>query len=187
MRIRIPERIRRFIRDTRGLAAMEFAFVASFLCMGLLGGTELARYMLMNQKMDRVSSSVADWVSQSSTLASTDFDNFFGGAQQVAKPFELGSKGRVIISFIVAESNTSYRISWQRSGAGTLTEASQIGTEGGLATLPAGVTLVKGDYIVAVEVFAQYEAFIFPELVGTSIVYKRSFEQPRLPDIITVN
>ncbi|HEY7608734.1 MAG TPA: TadE/TadG family type IV pilus assembly protein [Alphaproteobacteria bacterium] len=168
------------------MAAVEFAFVASFLTMALMGGTELARYTLMNQKMDRVSSSVADWVAQSSTLASTDFDNFFGGAQQVARPFELGSKGRVIISFIVAETDTTYRISWQRSGAGTLAETSLIGTEGGLATLPAGVTLAKGDYVVAVEVYAQYEAFIFPDLVGTSVVYKRSFEQPRLPDIITV-
>ncbi len=183
---RFVERLRRFGREQRGIAAVEFAMIAAFFATAMLGGTELARYTLMHQKMDRVSSSVADWVAQSSTLKQSDFDNFFAGAQQVAKPFDLGSQGKVIISFIVASSDTTYTISWQRSGAGTLGQVSQIGVQGGPATLPPGVTLSKGDYLVAVEVYAQYTAFVFPELVDSSIVYKRSFEQPRQPDIITV-
>ena len=40
--------------------------------------------------------------------------------------------------------------------------------------------------MVAVEVFALYEALAFPELVETSVVYHRSFDQPRLTDLITL-
>lgn len=185
-RIPFVRKIRRFLREQRGVAAIEFAIISSVLTLALLGGTELARYTLMHQKMDRVSSSVADWTSQSSILMSTDFDNFFAGANQVAKPFDLGAKGLVVISFIIAETDTTYRVSWQRTGGGTLAQASQIGTPGGIATLPAGVTLVQGDCLVATEVFAQYDAFVFPDLISSTVVYKRSFVQPRSPDIITV-
>jgi len=188
MQLPFVRRLRRFARDQRGIAAVEFAVLASVLTVALLGGTELSRYTLMHQKMDRVSSSVSNWVAQSSNMTATDFENMWAASKQVAKPFALdGSFGKVIVSFIVAETDSNYRISWQRSGAGTIGESSKIGAEGGLATMPEGVTMKQGDTIVAVEVFALYEAFVFPELIGTSIVYHRSFDQPRLVDVITVN
>lgn len=186
-RLRPFRELRRFIRDRRGVAAVEFAILASALTFALMGGTELSRYMLMNQKMDRVSSSVSNWVAQSSTMTTLDFDNMWGAAKQVAKPFALdGTNGKVIISFIVAETASNYRITWQRTGTGTISQVSRLGTEGGLATMPTGVTMKQGDTMVAVEVYALYQAFIFPELIGTSIVYHRSFDQPRLTDVITI-
>jgi len=188
LRLPFVRRFTEFARDQRGIAAVEFAVLASVLTVALLGGTELARYTLMHQKMDRVSSSVSNWVAQSSTMTTTDFENMFAAAGQVAKPFALdGVNGRVIISFIVAETNSNYRISWQRTGTGTIAQSSKLGSEGGLATMPEGVTMKQGDTIVAVEVFALYQAFVFPELIGTSIVYHRSFDQPRLVDLITIN
>jgi Flp pilus assembly protein TadG len=188
LRLPFVRRARDFVRDQRGIAAAEFAVLASVLCVALLGGTELSRYTLMHQKMDRVSSSVSNWVAQSSTMTTTDFDNMFAAAKQVAKPFDIdGVNGKVIISFIVAETNSTYRIKWQRSGSGTISQGSKLGTENGLATMPEGVTMKTGDTLVAVEVFALYQAFVFPELIGTSVVYHRSFDQPRLVDLITLN
>jgi Flp pilus assembly protein TadG len=181
------QRLRRFGRDQRGIAAVEFAVLASALTFALLGGTELSRYTLMHQKMDRVSASVSNMVAQSSTMKTVDFDNMWGAAIQMAKPFDLGdASSKVIISFIVAESDTTYRVQWQRAGAGTLSQSSQIGSEGGLATMPSGVTMKQGDTIVAVEVYATYAPFVFPEVVSSSLVYHRSFDQPRLVDLITL-
>ncbi len=186
---RVPffRKLTRFGRDQRGVAAMEFAILASVLTLAMLGGTELSRYTLMHQKMDRVSASVSNMVAQSSTMKPADFSNMWGAAKEIAKPFDIAdAKGKVIISFIVAESDTVYRIQWQRSGVGTLAENSQLGTEGGTATMPPGVTMKQGDTIVGVEVYALYSAFVFPELIGTGLVYHRSFDQPRLNDLITI-
>ena len=55
-------RLARFGREQRGVAAMEFAILASVLTFALLGGTELSRYTLMHQKMDRVSASLSNMV-----------------------------------------------------------------------------------------------------------------------------
>jgi Flp pilus assembly protein TadG len=184
---KIRQRLRRFGRDQRGIAAVEFAVLATALTFALLGGTELSRYTLMHQKMDRVSASVSNMVAQSSTMKAIDFTNMWGAAKQMAKPFDFdGLNSKVIISFIVAETDTTYRVQWQRSGAGTMSQSSQLGTEGGLATMPTGVTMKQGDTIVAVEVYALYKAFVFPELIGTSVIYHRSFDQPRLTDLITL-
>jgi hypothetical protein len=35
-------------------------------------------------------------------------------------------------------------------------------------------------------VFATYTPFVFPEVVSSSLVYHRSFDQPRLVDLITL-
>lgn len=186
---RIPflRRLARFGRDERGVAAAEFAILASVLTFALLGGTELSRYTLMHQKMDRVSASVSNMVAQSSTMKQVDFDNMWGAAIEMARPFDMGgTTSKVIISFIVAESDTVYRVQWQRSGAGTLAQSSQIGAEGGTATMPPGVTMKQGDTIVAVEVYGTYAPFVFPEVVGSTLVYHRSFDQPRLVDLITL-
>ena len=178
----------RFVRDNRGIAAVEFAILSTVLTGALLGGTELSRYTLLHQKIDRVSSSVSNWVAQSSSMGTADFDNMWAASKEVAKPFAIdGANGKVIVSFIVAETNSNYRITWQRTGVGTIGQISQLGVEGGLATMPTGVTMKQGDTIVAVEVYALYQAFVFPELIGTSIVYHRSFDQPRLTDVITLN
>ena len=116
-----------------------------------------------------------------------DFDNMWAAALQVSKPFDLGgTTSKVIISFIVAETDTNYRIQWQRNGGGTLGQNSQLGSEGALATMPTGVTLKQGDTLVAVEVYATYTPFVFQELIGSTVVYHRSFDQPRLVDIITL-
>jgi Flp pilus assembly protein TadG len=186
---RIPflRTIARYLSDRRGVAAVEFAFLAPVITFALLGGTELSRYTLMHQKMDRVSASVSNMVAQSTTMKVVDFDNMWAAAKKIAEPFDIaGLKGKVIISFIVAETDTNYRVTWQRNGVGTLTETSKLGTEGNLATMPTGVTMKTGDTVVAVEVFAVYEPFVFSELIGTTTIYHRSFDQPRLTDIITV-
>jgi len=186
---RIPflRTLARFGRDQRGIAATEFAILASVLSFALLGGTELSRFTLMHQKMDRVSASVSNMVAQSSTMKTADFNNMWAAAIQIAKPFDIaGTQGKVIISHIVAETDTNYRIVWQRSGAGTLSETSKLGNEGGLATMPPGVTMKTGDTLVAAEVFAVYSAFVFPELIGSTTIYHRSFDSPRLVDIITL-
>ncbi len=182
----VIQRARRFAGDTRGMAAVEFSVLASALTVALLGGAELSRYTLLHQKMDRVSSSVSNMVAQAATMSATDLTNMWEASKQIAKPFTLEATGKVIISFITAETASTYRVTWQRSGAGTLAQTSKIGTQGGVATLPSGVTLAKGDTLVAVEVYAQYEAFLVPELIGTSIIYHASFDVPRLSDTITL-
>lgn len=178
----------RFRRDERGVAAVEFCMIASVLTVTMLGGIEMSRYALMHQKLDRVSSSIAQMTSQSgSVMTQTDFDNMYAGAKHIAKPFEVDGRGIVHISFLLAEEDNQVRIVWQRCGAGSLQRRSKLGQQGQLATMPPDVLMKKGMVSVAVEVFARYDVIVFPDVVGGNdrIVYKFTFDRPRLVDMIT--
>jgi Flp pilus assembly pilin Flp len=179
----------RFRRERKGIAAVEFAMVASVLAIAMLGGVELSYYTLAHQKMDRISSSVGSMTAQSSsTLAVADLNNMFAAAREMARPYDFAVDGVVYISFLSAEADGVARITWQRCGGGVLTETSRLGVEGNIATLPTGMVVKQGDTIVAVEVFARYTAIVFAEVVGGApIVYKSSFERPRLVDVITAD
>ena len=58
----------RFWRDVRGGVMLEFAFAMPILVGLLMGGVEFARFALVNQKMERVTSFVGDFVARAEAL-----------------------------------------------------------------------------------------------------------------------
>lgn len=51
-----------FLRDSRASILVEFAIIAPILIMMLLGGVELGRFILLDQKLDRTAMTVADLI-----------------------------------------------------------------------------------------------------------------------------
>ena len=66
--MKIVSAVRRFLREDRGAIAIEFGLVISTLIVILMGCFEAGRYILLNQKLDRTSSSVADLIAQASGI-----------------------------------------------------------------------------------------------------------------------
>jgi Flp pilus assembly protein TadG len=177
---RISRLLARFRDDRGGAILMEMAFAMPVMLSLLLGGVEIARYVLLHQKLDRVASSIADLVSQSGTIAVADLQNIFDAAQYVAKPFGLAAEGTVVVSSVTNPlGSAGPEVNWQRSGAGTATAASRIGTQGGTATLPDGFVLGDGQTIIVAEVFYDYQPWILGDVTSPSQLYQRAFFRPR--------
>ena len=177
---RLLARLRGFRDDRCGAIMIEMAFAMPVLLSLLLGGVEIARYVLLHQKLDRVASSIADLVSQSETIAVTDLQNIFDAARYVAKPFELAAEGTVVVSSVTNPlGSAGPTINWQRNGAGTATASSRVGTEGGAATLPDGFALADGQTIIVAEVFYDYQPWILGDVTSPSQLYQRAFFRPR--------
>ncbi|CAN0416232.1 unnamed protein product [Discosporangium mesarthrocarpum] len=167
-------------RDRGGASLVEIAFVMPILVTLLLGGVEIARYVLLHQKLDRVSSSIADLVSQGENISVADLQNIFDAAQFVAKPFDLLADGTVIVSSVSNPiGGQATRVNWQQAGAGTIPANSQIGTTGGSVTLPAGFTVADGQTIIIAEVFYDYVPWILGNFTGANQVYHRALFRPR--------
>lgn len=166
--------------DRSGASLIEMAFAMPILVTLLLGGVEIARYVLLHQKLDRVSSSIADLVSQAETISVPDLQNIFDAAQFVAKPFDLPASGTVIVSSISNPiGSPSTRVNWQKSGAGNIPATSQVGTAGGAATLPAGFTVADGQTIIIAEVFFDYVPWILGDFTSANQIYHRALFRPR--------
>ena len=171
--------IGRLTGDRSGNVLLEFGFAVSILATMTMGGVEIARYVLMHQKLERVVSSVGDLVSQAEVLTATHVTNMFDAAQHVIKPFELADNGVLFVTSVSGVADNPPVVNWQMSGGGSLAATSQIGTEGGDATLPEGFTLVPGDTAIISEVFYEYTPWMFEGVAEPGQQYHRSLFRPR--------
>ena len=177
----------RFRKDDSGASLIELGFAMPILLTLLLGGMEVARYVLLHQKLDRVASSIADLVSQSETISVPDLQNIFDAAEHVAKPFDLPGGGTVIVSSVSNPlGSAGTKVNWQKSGAGSIPATSEVGTPGGAATLPTGFSVADGQTIIIAEVFFDYSPWILGDITSAGQIYHRALFRPRYGGLTTL-
>ena len=180
----IPRLVGRFC--DRGNVVVEFALALPVLLLMLLASAELGRYVLLNQKIDRVAITMSDLVARAETISETELDDIFNAAAHVAEPFDLSSSGRVVISSVTNDDGDGATIAWQRSGGGSFIKASEVGTEGASADLPADFDVREGETAIISEVFFDFEPFLSELIVSPRVIYRRAHHRPRLGTLNTV-
>lgn len=167
-------------RSDQGNVVVEFALALPVLLAMLLASAELGRFVLLNQKIDRVAITMSDLVARAETISDADLDDIFTAAAHVAAPFDLGGRGRVVISSVVNEDGEGATIAWQRAGGGSFSAASAVGAEGEAADLPDTFTVRDGETAIVSEVFFDFEPFLSEAIVAPRVVYRRAHHRPRL-------
>jgi Flp pilus assembly protein TadG len=163
-----------------GNVAVEFALALPVLMLLMLGSAEMARFVILHQKVDRVAVTTSDLVARAETIKESELDDIFAAAEYVAQPFDLPNLGIVIVSAITNEDGDGPTVAWQRSGAGTASHASQIGVEGGAASLSADFEVREGETAIIAEVFYDFEPFLSELIVEPQTLYRRAHHRPRL-------
>lgn len=176
-------RIGRIGKDRRGSLLVEMAFVIPVLATMILAGTEIARYMLLQQKLDAITITTADLVSQREQISVATIDQIFAAADHVIEPFAFGTNGIVIVTSVSASGGSGPQVDWQRSGGGMLSATSAIGTPGGAATLPAGFLVRDGENAIVSEVFYNYTPLLQTAFLSSKQTYHRSLFRPRFGDL----
>lgn len=77
-----------FWRNTRGVAATEFAMILPFMLVLLIGTVELADVINQNRKIDRMTNAVTDLVAQAETVTTSDLNNVFEIGATIIEPYE---------------------------------------------------------------------------------------------------
>jgi outer membrane murein-binding lipoprotein Lpp len=174
------------IRSDRANVAVEFALALPVLLAMLLASAELGRFVLLNQKIDRVATTMSDLVARVETISEDDLDDIFLAASHVASPFDLNADGRVVISSVVNSDGGGGTIAWQRSGGGAFLASSEIGLEGELANLADELDVREGETVIVSEVFFDFEPFLSETIVSPRVVYRRAHHRPRLGTLDTI-
>lgn len=79
-----------FLRDTRGVAAIEMAFIMPFLLFLYFGLIDLTAMISLNRKVTYAASAVADLVTQNSgTVTAANITDYFEAAELVMKPRDI--------------------------------------------------------------------------------------------------
>ncbi|HEU0117940.1 MAG TPA: TadE/TadG family type IV pilus assembly protein [Alphaproteobacteria bacterium] len=176
-------RLRRTIsnRARRGVAAVEFALTMPIWITLLLGASDAAYCMLINERVDRIAYSVTDIVTQYQTITVANLNDIVQAASQLMEPFSFGSKGVVIVTSVYKAAGKNPTICWQYTGGGTSNKGSQIGSIGGVPTLPNGLVLNDNDNVIISEVYYDFSPmFISENLMTSNTIYRTAVYKPRL-------
>ena len=173
-------------RHDRGNVVVEFALALPVLLMMLLASAELGRFVMLNQKVDRVAVTMSDLVARAETISESELDDIFDAAAHVAEPFDLGNRGRVIISSVINADGNGATVAWQRTGGGSFITPSEVGVEDGAADLPGDFAVREGETAIVSEVFFDFEPFLSEMIVAPKVIYRRAHHRPRLGTLDTV-
>ncbi|HEX9791023.1 MAG TPA: TadE/TadG family type IV pilus assembly protein [Kiloniellales bacterium] len=171
---------RGLIDDRRGGVMVEFAMIIPILVFVLLAGVDVVRFAMLQQKLSRAATSMADLVAQYPTMSQTQLDQLFLSVQHIITPFPLGSSGRVIVSSISkADVASPVVVDWQRFGAGTASAVSAFGVQGGNAVLPAGFSVDAGQGLIVAEIFYDFDPLLNTAVVPPRRVTHNAIFRPR--------
>ncbi len=173
-------------RTRRAVAAVEFALTIPIWITLLLGVSDATYILLVNEKADRIAFTVADIVTQYQSVSKSTLNDILLAAQQLMSPFSFGANGTVIISSVYKSPGKNPTVVWQYSGGGSLVKNSQVGSSGGSAVLPNGLTLNDSDNVIIAEVFYNYTPLFINEKIFTqSTLYRVAVYKPRLSPLVT--
>jgi Flp pilus assembly protein TadG len=145
-------RVRKFSTAADGVAATEFAIVVPFMLLLLVGGVELGDGMAINVKVSATAHSVADMVTQNTSLSTASMQNILTGATAIIAPYPVNSNQlTVTVSEVSSDANGNLTLQWSQSyngssfGAGRSSLGSSTNPPYGALTVPTSLNGTAGN------------------------------------------
>ena len=88
-------RMLRFARDRRGVAVVEFAFIAPVLIFFYFGMAETCQLLMAQRRVSHAAAALADLVTQDTTISSGEVEQLFEAACTIMKPFPIATRYRI--------------------------------------------------------------------------------------------
>jgi Flp pilus assembly protein TadG len=136
--------LNRWRSDRRGVAAVEFAFIAPILILSYFAVAELSGAMLAGRKAGHEASEVGDLVAQCQTIAASDFTDVWTIGGEVMEPLSTTPLSMRVTS-IVANAAGATTVGWSFDNGGALTKYAT----GATITAPTGLVPASGSVIMS--------------------------------------
>jgi Flp pilus assembly protein TadG len=177
---------RRFRKDQRGAAAVEFAMLLPVMITLFFGVVETTLALVCRADISQMAATAADLISQVNTANTADLTNVYAAAGTVLYPYYSGGatgKPTIRITSVVYDSTsasptTSGKVAWTctQLGTGTLTPASR--SLNSTMTFSQPLMIANGSVIVA-EVAYNYASPTTQTIVGSINMTNNFYTKPR--------
>jgi hypothetical protein len=175
-----------FRRCESAIAAVEFALIAPFLILLTLGGFEVSRFILVQQKAEKMAYSVADVIAQYDTIRVAEVNQVFMATEQIMQPYTFGADGVAIISSVYREeADPQPLVRWQCRSSDSMAQDSGVGTVGGQATLPGDLLLDEKDGVIVSEVYYRFTPLFQFVFLDPFVIQRTAVFRPRLGALTT--
>lgn len=167
--------LRRWARDRRGSAAVEFAFVAPLMISLYYGMSETTIGMMCDRRASHVASTIGDLVAQDTQITSSEMTDIFTVGRTIMAPFSTTTLGMRVTSVKAGSSSTS--VVWSKT-SGSMSALS------GTVTVPTGL-LSNGETMIIAETTYTYTSPV-QKMLPTPITFNQKFYlKPRKTTEIT--
>ena len=103
---RARDRLWRLFSDSRGVAAVEFAFVAPLLLMTYLASMEIALAVETSKKVGRAGSMVADLIAQQPTINKEEIEAIMAIGESILQPYNRSEPAIVVTAIAISKVDT---------------------------------------------------------------------------------
>ena len=177
---------RRFLRDPRGVAAVEFALILPLLVTLYFGTVESASLYAVDRRVATVASAMADLVSREQKCITTaKLESSFNAATGIMQPFSTTGLKQVV-SFLQVSSAGTVTVKWS-TPYGTGATARALGTTTAIGTATSINTLARTrGWLVAAEIQYPYQP-LFGIVIKTINLGHTEYFLPRYEEEITTS
>jgi Flp pilus assembly protein TadG len=170
----VADRLGRLAGDERGVSAVEFAMLLPLMLTLYLGTVEVSQGIGADRKVTLTARTVADLVSQVSSINDSGMTNSLNAAAAVMAPFSTANL-KVTVSSVSIDANGQATIAWSDALNGSPR------AKGSTVTLPAAL-VVPNSSLIWSEVQYTYTPTIGYVLSGTLQLKDQIYMRPRLSD-----
>jgi Flp pilus assembly protein TadG len=164
---------RRFTRDRRGVAGIEFGIIAPVMITLYFGLVELTQGVMIHRKVTQLSRALADLTSQVTSISDAEAGNIFNAVQTVMMPFTSVTPDMSIASVVINNDGIA-RICWVEQ------RGSSIGDAGSVIDVPAALRVPNTSLIVAQASYSFSPQIPYPLTGPIAIGGNRVYMRPRL-------
>ena len=165
-------RCRKLAADQRGLAAVEFALILPIMMLLLFGTVELGDALTINDKVNFVTSTLGDLVTQSKSITDTDMANIFDAAASIITPYPVNNL-KMIVSGVNIDSSSKATVAWSYARNGTAL------VNGSSVSLPSALDL-PSTFLVVSEVHYSFTPTVGYVMAGTYDLTSKFYLSPRV-------
>jgi Flp pilus assembly protein TadG len=161
----------RFIRDRRGVTAVEFAMLLPVMITLYLGSAETSQGLAANRKVTLTAHALADLSSQYTDITNADMTNILNAGSAIIAPYSA-SNLQEVVSELAIDSQGQATVVWSDTLGGTARTVGQI------VTIPTSLA-VPNTYLVLAEVSYNYNPTYGYVMTGTLTLGDQSYMHPR--------
>jgi Flp pilus assembly protein TadG len=173
----LADRIGRLAGDERGVSAVEFAMLLPLMLTLYLGAVEVSQGIAVDRKVTLTARTVADLVSQVTSINNADMTNSLNAATAVIAPYP-SSPLKLTVSSVTVDKDGNATVAWSDALNGSAR------SKGSTVTLPPALNIPNSSLIWS-EVQYAYKPSIGYVLSGTLMLKEQIYMRPRLSDSVS--
>jgi Flp pilus assembly protein TadG len=151
--------VRALRRDSRGVAAIEFAMIVPLMLVMLFGTIEVSSGVAVKRKVTLVARTLSDLTSQSKAVVDADVTDFLAASYGIMWPYPSAPVRATISELYIDPATSLARVQWSK-GASPRGQGSTVSIPSGLISRDSSDKTLPNQYLIYSEVSYLYQPVI---------------------------